>query len=298
MSAQYPVAFVQQFSNNLIHLAQQRGSRLMQSVKSERVSAKSHHFDRLGSTVAQLKTSRHGDTPLIDTPHSRRRVTMSDYEWADLIDTNDKIRALINPQSDYAMAGAWALGRAIDDVILTAAIGNSTSVDSSDATSSVVFDTGMVVDEDFGTADSNITAAKVMEARRKLRAQDIDMNEEMFLVLNSSAISALMQDSDVKDFDINTSKPMAAGELPFWAGFNIIHTERLSGTADGTDGDPVLCLAYARSAIGLAIGQDINVRMSERADKSYSTQVFASATIGATRIEEEKIVKIECVQVA
>jgi hypothetical protein len=107
-----------------------------------------------------------------------------------------------------------------------------------------------------------------------------------------------MQDSDVKDFDINTSKPMASGELPFWAGFNIIHTERLLGTADGTDADPVLCLAFAKSALGLAMGQNINVRMSERADKSYSTQVFASATFGATRIEEEKIVQIQCVQAA
>jgi len=298
MSTQYPVAFVQQFSNNLIHLAQAQGSKLMRAVKQERVSAKSYHFDRLGSTVAQKKTSRHGDTPLIDTPHSRRRVTMDDYEWADLIDTNDKIRALINPQSDYAMAGAWALGRAIDDEIISKAIGNSVSVDSSDATSNVAFLAGMIVDEDFGTANSNVTAAKVMEARRLLRAKDIDMNEEMFLVLNSSAISALMQDSDVKDFDINTSKPMANGELPFWGGFNIIHTERLTGTADGTDTDPVICLAFARSAIGLALGQDINVRMSERADKSYSTQVFASATFGATRIEEEKIVQIQAVQAA
>jgi hypothetical protein len=298
MSVQYPVAFVQQFSNNLIHLAQQKGSRLMRSVKQERVNAKSHHFDRLGSTVAQLKTSRHGDTPLIDTPHSRRRVTMNDYEWADLVDTNDKIRALIDPTSDYAMAGGWAMGRAIDDAILAAMIGNSIAVDSSDSASNVVFDTGMIVDEDFGTTDSNMTAAKVMEARRKLRAQDIDMDEEMFLVLNSSAISALMQDSDVKDFDINTSKPMANGELPFWAGFNIIHTERLSGTADATGNDPIICLAYAKSAMGLAIGQDINVRMSERADKSYSTQVFASATFGAVRVEEEKIVQIHCAQAA
>jgi hypothetical protein len=298
MSVQYPVAFVQQFSNNLIHLAQARGSKLMNAVKIERVKGKYHHFDRLGATVAQKKVSRHGDTPLIDTPHSRRRVSMDDYEWADLIDSNDKIRALINPQSDYAMAGAWAIGRAIDDEIISKAVGSATAVDASDATSSVVFDTGMIVDEDFGTADSNITAAKVMEARRLLRKKDIDMNEEMFLILNSSAISALMQDSDVKDFDINTSKPMANGELPFWGGFNIIHTERLTGTADGTDTDPVICLAFTRSAIGLALGQDIQVRMSERDDKSYNTQVFASATFGATRIEEEKIVQIQCVQAA
>jgi hypothetical protein len=293
MSTQYPVHFVQQFADNLIHLAQQRGSRLMRAVKVERVNAKNHHFDRLGATVAQKKLSRHGDTPLIDTPHSRRRVTMDDYEWADLIDNPDKVRALINPKSDYAMAGAWAIGRAIDDVIIAAATGNSVAVDASDSTSNVAHDTNNIIDNDFGTANSNLTAAKVMEARRILRGNNIDMNEEMFLVANSFCIAGLMQESDVKDFDINTSKPMAVGELPSYGGFNIIHTESILG-AGTDDTDPYLCLAFPRSAIGLALGQDINVRMSERSDKSYSTQVYASATFGATRIEEEKMISIEC----
>ena len=293
MSVEYDKAFVQQFSDNLIILAQQRGSKLAGVVKQERVKAKSHHFDRLGATVAQKKTSRHGDTPLIDTPHSRRRVTMDDYEWADLIDTNDKVRALINPQSEYAMAGAWAIGRSIDDVIITAATGNSTAVDASDSTSSVAMLSGNIIDNDFGTANSNLTAAKVMEARRILRGHEIDMDEEMFLVANSFMIAGLMQDSDVKDFDFNSSKPMSVGELPQYGGFRIIHSERILGS--GTDDtDPYIGLAFTRSALGLALGQDINVRISERADKSYSTQVFASATFGATRIEEEKIVSIEC----
>jgi hypothetical protein len=293
MSVEYDKAFVQQFSDNLIILAQQRGSKLAGVVKQERVKAKSHHFDRLGATVAQKKVSRHSDTPLIDTPHSRRRVTMDDYEWADLIDTNDKVRALINPTSEYAMAGAWAIGRSIDDVIISAATGNSVAVDASDATSNVAMLAGNIIDNDFGGADSNLTAVKVMEARRILRGHEIDMDEEMFLVANSFMISGLMQDADVKDFDFNTSKPMAAGELSTYGGFRIIHSERILG-AGVADTDPYIGLAFTRSALGLALGQDINVRISERPDKSYSTQVFASATFGATRIEEEKIVSIEC----
>jgi hypothetical protein len=86
---------------------------------------------------------------------------------------------------------------------------------------------------------------------------------------------------------------MAAGELPQYGGFSIIHTEQILG-AGTDDTDPYLCLAFPASAIGLAMGQDINVRMSERDDKSYSTQVYASATFGAVRIEEEKMISIEC----
>jgi len=42
------------------------------------------------------------------------------------------------------------------------------------------------------------------------------------------------------------------------------------------------------------MGQDINVKISERNDKSHATQVYASMTLGATRIEENKVHVLEC----
>ena len=36
------------------------------------------------------------------------------YEYADLLDNQDKIRTLIDPTSSYAIAAAYALGRAVD----------------------------------------------------------------------------------------------------------------------------------------------------------------------------------------
>jgi len=125
MSTQITTAFVEQYKSNVFHLAQQKGSRLRGAVKTETVTGKAHFFERIGSTAAQLRTSRHSDTPRVDTPHSRRKVTMNDYDWADLIDNEDKVRMLISPQSEYAQAGAYAMGRAMDDAIIAAATGNA-----------------------------------------------------------------------------------------------------------------------------------------------------------------------------
>ncbi len=75
-------------------------------------------------------------------------------------------------------------------------------------------------------------------------------------------------------------------------GFNFIRTERL----DTNSSSNRLVLAFAKSGIGLAVGSDIQTRISERADKNYATQVFLSMTIGATRIEDEKVVEIECTE--
>ena len=295
MSIEVNKAHVQQFSNNLIHLAQQRGSRLLPTVTKQMVNAKYAHFDRLGAVTAQKRVSRHGDTPLIDTPHSRRRVSMDDYEWADLIDRQDEIRMLIDPKSPYAEAGGWALGRTMDSIIRDALTGNSTSVDASDSTSTVALPSTQVIDEDFGSADSNLTLAKLIETKRIFDGHDL-MPEDRFVIFNADAQAALLNDTTLTSADYNTVKALVRGEIDTFLGFKFVMYNALNGTADGTDTDPIQCLAYTKSGIGLAMGQDIQVKISERADKSYSTQVYASMTAGAVRIEEEKVVKIECVQ--
>lgn len=294
MSNQVDKAFVQQFSDNLLHLAQQKGSRLMDTVTVQNVQGKQAHFDRLGATAAVVRTTRHGDTPLVNTPHSRRRVLMDDYEWADLIDKQDKVRMLISPESDYAKAGAWALGRSMDDAIIAAVTGDAASIDASDASAAVALPAAQIVDEDFGAANSNLTVAKLREAKKIMDAADIDPDEERYMIVNASALAALLGETEVTSADFNTVRALVQGELDTFLGFKFIRTERLSGA--GTEADPLLCLGYTRSAIGLALGQDIQARISERDDKSYSTQVYASMTMGATRIEEEKVVAIQCVQ--
>ena len=70
---------------------------------------------------AQLKGGRHSDTPLMNTPHSRRRVTAAPYNWADLIDTSDKLRILFDPTGPYATNAVMAFNRAMDKAIIDAA---------------------------------------------------------------------------------------------------------------------------------------------------------------------------------
>ncbi len=75
MSTQVTTAFVQQFSSNIALLAQQRGSILRGAVREESVTGEKAFFDQVGSVAAVKRTTRHGDTPLVETPHSRRMVT-------------------------------------------------------------------------------------------------------------------------------------------------------------------------------------------------------------------------------
>jgi hypothetical protein len=288
MSTEINKAFVQQFSNNLIILSQQRGSKLAGTVMRKDVTGKYAHFDRLGATVATLRTSRHGDTPLTDTPHSRRRVTLSDYEVADLIDSQDEVRMLIDPKSSYAQAMGYALGRTMDDLIIDAADGNASAIDSADAASNVAV--AHTIDEDFNTANSDIIVEKVIEAKRILMSNEVQADEDLYFVLDATALGNMLGQNEVQSADYNSVKALVRGELNTFMGFTFVQSERINDSGEGNFKN---CLAYAKSGIGLAVGQDIKVKMSERDDKSYATQVYASMTGGAVRVEEEKVIVVE-----
>lgn len=286
MSIEITTAFVEQYKSNVFHLAQQKGSRLRDTVRTETVVGKSHFFERIGTAAAQKRTSRHSDTPRMDTPHSRRKVTMDDYDWADLIDNEDKVRMLISPQSEYAMAGAWAMGRAMDDAIIAAATGNAYGGVSGGTT--VALPAGQKV----AHGSNGLNLDKLIEAKEILDGNDVDPDEARYLIATSKQMSDLLALEKVTSADYASIKALVQGEINTFLGFNFVRTERLGLDGDGNR----QALAFTQSGLGLAVGSDVSTRISERADKNYATQVFLSMTIGSTRIEDEKVVEIACVE--
>jgi len=186
MSTQITTAFVEQYKSNVFHLAQQKGSRLRGAVKSETVTGTSHYFERIGATAAQVRTTRHSNTPQIDTPHSRRKVTLADYDWADLIDQEDKVRMLISPQSEYAKAGAYAMGRAMDDAIIAAASGNAFGGVAGATT------IALPASQQIAVGTSSLSVAKLISAKEILDASDVDPDEQKYLICSAKEITALL----------------------------------------------------------------------------------------------------------
>ena len=286
MSVQITTAFVEQYKSNVFHLAQQKGSRLRDACRTETVTGKSHFFERIGASAAQKRTSRHSDTPRVDTPHSRRKVSLDDYDWADLIDQEDKVRMLISPSSEYAQAGAWAMGRAMDDALIAAATGNAFGGVAGGTT--VALPSGNKVAH--GSAGLNL--AKLLSGKEIIDAADVDPEEERYVICSAGQITDLLNVTQVTSSDFATVKALAQGDIDTFLGFRFIRSERLGQDSDGNR----QVLMFTKSALGLAIGADVQTRISERDDKNYATQVFLSMSIGATRIEEEKMVEIACTE--
>ena len=285
MSTQITTAFVQQYSANIQMLSQQMGSLLRDKVRLESVTGKNAFFDQVGSVTAVLKTSRHSDTPQIDTPHARRRVSLGDYEFADLIDQQDKVRLLIDPTSSYAQAAAMAMGRAMDDVIIASALGTAFTGETG-STSTVLPAAQKIVHGSTG-----LSVAKLLSAKQILDLGSVDPSIPRYIIVSPKQISDLLNITEVTSSDFNTIKALAQGEINSFLGFNFIVSNRLALSSTTRS-----CIAYAQDGIALAVGKDVNARIDERADKSYATQVYYCMSIGATRMEEAKVVEVQCTE--
>jgi hypothetical protein len=287
MSNQINKAFESQFSDNFIHLASQKASKLAGAVRMEQVNdAKQFFFDRMDTVSMVQSVSRHEDTPLTEVPFSRRRVTFNTYRAVDLIDNPDRVKMAKDPTSPTMKQLMAAMNRQKDDVLIAAALGSAYSVNSADSASAVSLPAAQKIAN--GSAD--LTLAKLLEAKKKLLSNDVDPAEEpMYVVVGPDQLEALLSVTTNTSVDFNSVRALMNAELDTWCGFKFIISTRLAKV-----GDIRSCFAWAKSGIGLAMNGTPNIRISERSDKNYSTQVFVECSMGATRIEDEKVVQIDC----
>lgn len=283
MSNQIEKNFVNQFRSNLEIGLQQKGSKLEGAVRVETQQAEFDYYDKINATKARRVTERHGDTPLIQTPHDRRRVGLVDYDWADLIDKKDKIRLLADPTSSYQLNARYAMGRARDEELIQAFFG--TAYTGKDGSTSVSFKNDNVIDAD----STGLTIAKLIDARTQTLEKYNDPDEEWFIGITSNQLNDLLNEDKIQSQDYNTVKALVEGKVDTFLGFKFIISELFTKS-----GNNRLCPVWCRSGMLLAIGEDLTVDVSVRNDKRNSTQIYVCQSIGATRMDEDKVFQIEC----
>jgi len=273
------------YKSTVESLLQQRGSKFRSAVMEDSYHGKSGAaVNQIGAVNAQLRTTRHGDTPLIETPHDKRWVYPSTYEWADLIDDQDKLKIIADPTSPYAINGAMSMGRAMDDLIIAAATG--TAKTGEDGTTSTPLPAGQTA----ATTAGGMTVAKLREAMQLLIAAEVDVdNEPLYCAIGAQQHDDLLGETQAISLDYTNKPVLVDGRIKSFMGFNFIDSQRLA-----LSGTNRTAICWAKSGLHLGIWNDISVEISDRADKSYSTQVYVKGTFGATRVEEEKVVAITC----
>lgn len=292
MSSQIPTAMIEQFKANIDLLSQKQGSVLENAVRRETVSAENAFFDQIGATEVQEKTGRHAPTPQIDTPHSRRMVTPRDFNWADYIDRLDKLKLLNDPQSEYAVNAVYSMGRKKDEIIIDAMFG--TAYTGKKGTTAVTLPSSQEVAVNISGSNTGLTIAKLRAARSILKKNHVDHRNPLnkfYIAVTQQQIDDLLAVTQTTSSDYAAVKALVDGEISYFMGFEFLQTELMPLDA-GTD--IRTCCAYAKSGICFGVAEDTIVRSDERADLSYTNQIYVEASFGATRMEEEKVVAIYC----
>jgi len=302
MSLQIPTAFVDQFKANIVMLSQQKQAKLRGCCRMEEVTGDTMYVERIGPKDAVKITTRHADTPYSDADHTRRKLSMEDYDVpADLIDKLDKLKMIIDPESSYVQNQTFSLNRAVDDVAIIALgatvygghTGGTTVLPYAVGECRVINSDGAVVAA--GTANSDavqtpLSIAKLLTCKQLLDDAEIDDERQRYFLCNPYNINQLLNTTEVKSSDYNTVKALAQGQVDSFMGFKFIKSTRLE---TGVDTSAKACYAFAQGSIVLAIAQEPTVSVDILPTKRNAVQVYSTLSIGAVRVEGPAVVRIE-----
>lgn len=316
MSNQITTAMVEQFSANVMHLAQQDGSRLRQYCRVESQHAESAFWDRIGETSMQRKDGRASDVIYTDTPHSRRMNVLEKWYNADTVDKLDKLKVIMNPESEYAIAFGMALGRKFDDKVIEGGLGSANGgkggtqvIPLPDSQKVAAFVTAE-------TTGSKLNIDTLRAVRKKFKqAEAMKMGGKAIFAYSAAQADDLLGTTEVTSSDFNSVKALVDGDVDTYMGFKFVETELLpfndsnityntstgsvgAGTGTITAAEGRRCMAFiSGSAILCASPEEVNGRVDELPGKHYTNQVYSSLTIGTTRMEEVQVIEVICKEV-
>jgi hypothetical protein len=272
--------YAQAYSQNIMHLAQQKFSKLIGTVYMKpNVKGKTFFQDQIGTWSMATKGGRNVQTPNNDPNLARRMGVMLDYHDARLLDRGDELRVISDPRSAYTIAAARSLGRRIDDVIIAAAVATDTKSGETGSTTAPTTTTILV-------SAANITMTSILAWKKALDLKDVE-EEDRYAIISPAALSSLLDVTEIGSADYNSVKALVKGDVATFLGINWITSTRLAENSSTLIG-----LVYQKNALCLAMAEQPLVRTDERTDLSYSWQIYYELNCGCVRLEEDRIRKL------
>jgi len=279
-------AFITQWDDSLRLAAQQRESRLSRTVTDRgTIEGSAFTITNIGSTELDEKTVRLGDTEWGDTLFGARNVPMRDFYKALPLDRADIPKMKVNPVTggQYMTTLMSAKNRRIDDIIYNAALN---TIVGQDGTTSYPLPAGQII----VGGGTGFTKAKVIQAKTIMRANEVDSfeeGEELYMLYNSVAMGQILADTTLTSADFLAGQMLQTGKVANWMGFTWIPYERLRVAASVYS-----AVAYTKDAIHFGKGYEEG-SIDKRPDKQNAWQTSMSASYGAGRQDEKKVVRID-----
>lgn len=279
----------QDYSRIILPLARQEKSMLYDKayIKTD-IVGKCFFQDQIGKWEMSAKTSVNADTPQNDPNLARTRVDIQTYNDARMLDRSLKLQEFSDPTSVAGVCIQSAVGTQIDKIIYDALGG--TAYRGETGATSVTFPAGKTIAADFESSGTNtgLTTAKIRRAAKMLNAQGVPNSDRTF-VTSATGLEQLLGTTQVTSSDYNSVKALVSGEIDTWLGFKfvVLPDGIIKVTSNIAD-----YFAFHKTGVCFGMLEELFLRIEERADKSYSKQVYYELSAGAGRLEEAKVIKV------
>ena len=289
--------YVDTFNANLVALAQQEASVLRNRITSRgEVGDNVVALEQYGSVAMEEKLTRFAATPQTDTPYDRRWCNSTPWNQADYVDDLfDLEKMLQDPRSAIARTHAFAAGRKMDKTIVDAMLGTASTGQSPGDTP-----VALPAAQQIAAGGTGLTLDKIREAYEKLSDANVDMTGAC-IVMTPKQHRDLLEQVVVTSADYVSGRPTETGTFGSVYGFDLLV---IGAGGDANEaimpdtGTVQSAVAFTPNSTHLGIWQEPLAQVDMRHDLSNIWQIYTKMRIGATRLEEVRVVQIDTLKAA
>jgi hypothetical protein len=277
-------ALKNQYADNILLAVQQRVTKVAGTVYQKPNCAGEVSFqDLLASSTANEKTARNQVVVNTDPDYARRKIIPRYFYKAPLVDQMDKLMLLKDPTNEIVQNNAGALARAKDTVVCNAF--SETCYGGKAGTTSYSVPSAMII----AHSSVGLNMIKIRAAKKLLDQKEVDQADRSFAI-SAEQVEDLLAVTEVTSADYAQVKALVSGQPGTVCGFNFVQTERLPLYSAAVRN----CAAYHKTGVVLGSWIDFKASIDIMPGLHFSAQVYAGQSYGATRLEEEKVVLIQC----
>ncbi len=268
MSTTITVAFIKQFERDVHEAFQRKGSVALSSVRRKpNVIGSSTTFQKVGKGTATTK-SRHGLITPMNVVHTKAEATMVDFYAGDWVDKLDEAKINIDERKVLANAGAFALGRKIDDQLFTAMDGTTTT----------------------GSSTAGLILSNVQLSFEQLHDLDVFEDGRMFCAIPANGWNDLLAINQFASSDFVNDKPfITKGVAKMWYGTTFYPT---TAVLDFKSGSTFAGYWYHEDAVGYGNNAGISLDIEWSGERAAHF-VNHSMSGGAVLIDTNGVLKLQ-----
>lgn len=317
----YAEAFYDAYTTGYEAILQEKKFFWEGTMRMEPLQGENQSYDFVSSIDLDEKVSRFEDIPIEDMTHNRRWISPKYFRKGIFVDDEDQIALHTDPTSDYMQALLKGSIRTMNGIGTTAFFGTvrggiEPGVDRTGTATTYAF-TNTAIDGDTagsggrtiphdstkngasGGTSTGLTIDKMIIAREALVQLNNDPDETFYIAVNPRQKSDLLRSAETQSSDTSAVKALVAGEINTYMGFQFIETNQVAiGSSNDIDSNTNIypCPVWTKEGM-LFARHKAPMFDVDKVVRKQVWQIAARMGANAIRMDEDKVLKIECAAV-